>query len=226
MGNTTPFTFIPNPYTSARGEWLAVQLKLGLPHLRCLGRGRHACPDLNLRFLNDKTIGWSGGSPGHCISQTGRSMLSNALPFSSSFGLRRRGGGKRLTLALRWLLLHSLPFTGHKTVYSHGFSGHHISTTIRFSIRKVSNINGKLIGFLHESLGFNRFFELCGFLLDGSFFLNRCVSKFSETLGHALCRLVPQRRDLVRTSISPTQLLSFSHCKHWWKKICVLNVNV
>ena len=48
LGNTTPFTFIPNPYTSARRERFAVQLKLGLPHLRCLGKGRHARPDLDL----------------------------------------------------------------------------------------------------------------------------------------------------------------------------------
>ena len=129
-------------------------------------------------------------------------------------------------MALRWLLLCGLPRTGHETVYGHGFSGHHIFTTIRFGIRKVSNINGKLLSFLRESLGFSGFFGLCGFLLDGSFFLNKCVSKFSETSGHALNRLVPQWREFVRISISPTQLPSFSHCKFRRKKICVPNVNV
>ena len=168
------------------------------------------------------------GSPGHCISQTSRSMLSNALPLSGSSDLGRRwgGGGRHLTLALRWLLFCGLPCTGHKTVYGHGLPSHHISTTIRFGIRMASNINGKLLGFLHGSLEFSGFFGLCGFLLDGSFFLNRCVSKFLETSGHALYRLVPQRRELVRTSISPTHLPSFSHCKSRRKKICVLNVNV
>jgi len=29
LGNTTPFTFLPHPYTNARREWLAVQLNLG-----------------------------------------------------------------------------------------------------------------------------------------------------------------------------------------------------
>ena len=124
-------------------------------------------------------------------------MLGNVLPLSGSFGLGRRWRGRHLTLAMRWLLLHGLPCTGHKTVYSHGLPGHHISTMNRFGIRKVSNINGKLIGFLCGSLGFSRFFGLCRFLLDGSFFLNRCMSKFSETLGHALCRLVLQRHELV-----------------------------
>ena len=55
LGNTTPLTFIPNPYISARGEWLAVQLKLGLPRLRCLGRGCHTYLNLDLRLLNDNT---------------------------------------------------------------------------------------------------------------------------------------------------------------------------
>ena len=57
LGNTTPFTFIPNLYTSARGERLVIQLKLGLPRLFCLGRGRHARPDLDLWLLNDNTAG-------------------------------------------------------------------------------------------------------------------------------------------------------------------------
>ena len=92
-----------------------------------------------------------------------------------------------MTLALRQLLLCGLPRVRHETVYGHGLPGHHIFTTIRFGIRKVGNINGKLLGLLHGSLRFSGFFGLCGFLLDGSFFLNRCVSKFSETSGHVLC---------------------------------------
>ena len=195
--NTTPFTFIPNLYTSARGERLAVQLKLGLPRLRCLRRGCHALPDLDLQLLNDNTVGWSGRSSGHCISQTSRSMIDNALPLSGSSGLGRRWRGRCLTLDLRWLLLRGLPCTGHKTVYSYGLPGHHISSMIRLGIKKVSNINGKLIGCLRRSLGFSKFFGLCGFLLDRSFFLNRCVSKFSNMLGHALCQLVPQQHKLV-----------------------------
>ena len=197
LGNTTPFTFIPNLYTSARGERLAVQLKLGLPRLRCLRRGCHALPDLDLQLLNDNTVGWPGRSSGHCISQTSRSMIDNALPLSGSSGLGRRWRGRCLTLDLRWLLLRGLPCTGHKTVYSHGLLGHHISSMIRLGIKKVSNINGKLIGCLRGSLGFSKFFRLCGFLLDRSFFLNRCVSKFSNMLGHALCQLVPQQHKLV-----------------------------
>ena len=90
-------------------------------------------------------------------------------------------------MTLRRLLLHGLPFTGHKAINGHGLLGHHVSTTIRFSIRKVSNINGYLLGYPHRSLGFNGLFGLGRFLLDGSLFLNRCVSKFLETLGHTLC---------------------------------------
>ena len=141
LGNTTPFTFIPNLHISTHEEWLAVQLKLRLPHHCCLGKGCHTHLDLDLRLLNDNTTGWPRGSPGHCISRTGRSMFGNALPLSGSSGLGRRWGGRRLTLALRWLLLRGLPCTRHKTVYGHGLLGHHISTRIRFSIRKVSNTN-------------------------------------------------------------------------------------
>ena len=68
LGNTTPFTFLPYPYTSIHGEQLAVQLKCGLPCLRCLGRGRHACPDLGLWLLNENTPRWLGGSLGYNIA--------------------------------------------------------------------------------------------------------------------------------------------------------------
>ena len=93
LGNTTPFTFIPNPYISACEECLAVQLKLGLPCQCCLGRGRHAHPDLSLWLLNDNTTRWLGGSPGYYISRTSRSLLSNTLPLLGSSGLGRRLGG-------------------------------------------------------------------------------------------------------------------------------------
>ena len=83
-----------------------------------------------------------------------------------------------------------------------------------------------MLGFLYGSLGFSVFLGLCGFLLDGSFFLDRCVGKLSETLGHMLCRLVPQWCKFVQASVSPTQFPSFSNCKFRRKKICVPNVNV
>ena len=191
MGNTTPFTFLPHSYTSACGEWLAVQLKLGLPCLCYLGRGCHARPDLNLRLLYDNAPRWRRGNLGYNISWTGRSMLGNTLPLTGSSGLGRRWKGRHLTSALRWLLLHSLPCTRCKAINGHGLLGHHISTTIGFSIRKVSNINSYLLGYLRGSLGFDGLFWLGGFLLDKSLFLNKCVSKFLEMSGHALYRLVP-----------------------------------
>ena len=187
LGNTTPFTFLPHPYTSTRGEWLAVQLKLRLPCLCCLGRGCHTHPDLSLWLLYDNAPKWLRGNLGYNISQTGRSMLGNTLPLSGSSGLGKRWGGRCLTSALRWLLLCGLPCTGHKAINGHGLLGHHVSTTIRFSIRKVSNINSYLLGYLRGSLGFNKLLGLGGFLLDWSLFLNRRVSKFSETSGHTLC---------------------------------------
>ena len=191
LGNTTLFTFLPDSYTSTRREWLAVQLKLGLPCLRYLGRGCHAHPNLSLWLLYDNAPRWLGGNLGYNISRTDRSMLGNTLPFLGLSGLGRRGGGRRLTLALRWLLLRGLPCTGHKAINGHGLLGHHVSTTIRFSIRKVSNINSYLLGYLRGSLGFDGLFWLGGFLLDKSLFLNKCVSKFLEMSGHAFYRLVP-----------------------------------
>ena len=92
-----------------------------------------------------------------------------------------------MTSALRWLLLRGLPCTKHKTINGHGLSGHHFSTMVRFNVKKVSNINSYLLGYLCGSLGFNGFFRLDGFFLDGSLVLNRRVSKFSETSGHTLC---------------------------------------
>ena len=47
-----------------------------------------------------------------------------------------------------------------------------------------------MLGYLHGSLRFNGLFELGRFLLDGSLFLNRHVSKFSETSRHTLCLFV------------------------------------
>ena len=93
LGNTTPFTFLPHPYTSTRGEWLAVQLKLRLPCLRCLGRGCHAHPDLSLWLLYDNAPKWLRGNLGYNISQTGRSMLGNTLPLSGFFWSGEEVGG-------------------------------------------------------------------------------------------------------------------------------------
>ena len=132
LGNTTPFTFLLYPYISIRGEQLAVQLKCGLPCLRCLGGGRCARPDLSLWLLNDNTLRWLRGSPGNNIARTGRGLLDNTLPFSSS---SEGEGGRRLTSALRWLLLRCLPCPGHKTINGHGFSDHHVFTTVRFDVR-------------------------------------------------------------------------------------------
>ena len=88
LGNTNPFTFFPHPYISACEEWLAIQLKFGLPCLRCLGRGRHACPNLSLWLLYDNAPRWLRGNLGY-ISQTGRSLFGNTLPLLGSSGLGR-----------------------------------------------------------------------------------------------------------------------------------------
>ena len=97
LGNTTPFTLFPHPYTSACEEWLAVQIKLGLPCLRSLGRGCHApLPpplDLSLWLLYDNAPRWQRGNLGY-ISRTSKSLFSNTLPLSGSSGLGRRGGGE------------------------------------------------------------------------------------------------------------------------------------
>ena len=112
LGNTTPFTFLPHPYTSTRGEWLAVQLKLRLPCLCCLGRGCHAHPDLSLWLLYDNAPKWLRGNLGYNISQTGRSMLGNTLPLSGSSGLGKRWGGGEVfdlgpeVVATVWSALH------------------------------------------------------------------------------------------------------------------------
>ena len=103
-------------------------------------------------------------------------------------------------------MLRSLPCTEHKVINGHGLPGHHVSTMIRFSIKKVSNINGYLLSYLRGSLGFNRLFGLGRFLLDGSLFLNRRISKFSETSGLTLCQFVSKQCELVQTSISPFEL--------------------
>lgn len=229
LGDTTPFTFLPHLYTSARREWLVVQLKLGLPCLHCLGKGRHARPDLSLWLLYGNAPRWLKGDLDYNISQTGRSMLSNTLLLLGLFGLGRRcegGGGRHLTSALRWLLLCSLPCTKHKAINGHGLPSHHVSTPIRFGIKKVGNINGYLLGYLCGSLGFNGLFGLGEFLLDESLFINRRASKFSKMSGHTLYQFVPQRRELVRISISRTKFPSFSHRKSRRKKIFMPNGNI
>ena len=175
LGNMTPFTFLPYPYTSIRKEQLAIQLEYGLPCLRCSGRGCHARPDLSLWLLNDNTPWWLGRSLGYNISQTDRDLLGNTLPLSGSTGGRKRRGS-RLTSALRWLLLRGLPCAGYKTINGHGLSGHHVSTTIRFNVRGVNKLYSYLLDFPSGSLGFNKFFGLGGFFLNGSLILNRCMS--------------------------------------------------
>ena len=92
LGNMTFFTFFLHPYTSACGEWLAVQLKLRLPCLRYLGRGRHARPDLSLWLPYDNALRWLRGNLCY-ISWTCRSLFGNTLPFSGSFSLGRKWGG-------------------------------------------------------------------------------------------------------------------------------------
>ena len=54
-----------------------------------------------------------------------------------------------------------------------------------------------MLGFLYGSLGFNRFLRLCGFFLNGIFFLDWFVGELSEMPGHTLRRLVPQWCKLV-----------------------------
>ena len=147
LGNMTFFTFFLHPYISACGEWLAVQLKLRLPCLRYLGRGRHARPDLSLWLPYDNALRWLRGNLCY-ISWTCRSLFGNTLPFSGSFSLGRKWGkgGRHLTSALRWLLLPGLPGTGHKAIDGYGLPSHHVSTTIRFSIKKVGDINNCFLG--------------------------------------------------------------------------------
>ena len=53
-----------------------------------------------------------------------------------------------------------------------------------------------MLGFLYESLEFNRVLELSGFL-DENFFLDKFTGELSETPGHTLRRLVPQWRKLI-----------------------------
>ena len=135
----TPFTFFPHLYIGAHREWLVVQLKLGLPRLRSLGRGRHACPNLSLWLLYGNASRWLWSKLSHDITKIGGSLFGNTLPLSGPSGLRRGWGRRRLTSALKWLPLPGRPSTEHKTINGHGLLGHHVSTTIRFSIRKVND---------------------------------------------------------------------------------------
>ena len=146
LGNTTPFTFFPHPYAGAREEWLAVQLELGLPRLRSLGGGSYARPDLRLWLLYGNALRWLKGNLSHNVTMTGRSLFGDMWPLSDLYSLRRRWGERRLTLALRWLLLPGLPGIGHEVVDRHGLPGHHVSTKIELGVRKVGDINSCLFG--------------------------------------------------------------------------------
>ena len=131
-----------------------------------------------------------------------------------------------MTSTLRWLLLCDLPCPEYKTINGHGLSSHHVSTTVRFDVREVNKFYSYLLNSLSESFRFNGFFELGGFFLNESLVTNRRMSKFSETSGHVFCRFIPQRRKLIRTSISSTKFPSFSYHEPRGKKICVPNINV
>ena len=79
-----------------------------------------------------------------------------------------------------------LPRLGHEPINGHGLPSYHVSTTVRFSIKRGSGINGCLLGLdgiLHGSLRFGNFFRLCGFCLDGILVFNGRVSKFTEVSG-------------------------------------------
>ena len=113
LGNTTPFTFLPDPHPSVCGKWLAVQQKFRLPRLCGLRRGCYVRSNLGLRLLNNNAVGRSGRGSGCCISWASRCLLGNPLPLSDLSGLRRRWGRRHLNLALRRWLLHGLPYSGH-----------------------------------------------------------------------------------------------------------------
>ena len=136
LNNMDPFTFFPDPHTSACGKWLAIQQKLRLPHLCDLGGGCYAWLGLGLRLLNNNAAGWLRRSSGCCISRTSRRLLSNSLPLPNPSSLRRRlgGGGRHLTLALRRWLLCGLSRVGHEMVYGHSPPVHHIFTKVGFGI--------------------------------------------------------------------------------------------
>jgi len=134
LSNATPFTFLPDLHTSACRKWLAIQQKLGFPRLCGLGGGCYARPDLGLWLLNNNVAGWSGKGPGCCISWASKSLLGNSLPLPDPFGLRRRWGRRRLNLALRGWLLHSLPRVRHETAYSHSPPGQHIFAKVGLDI--------------------------------------------------------------------------------------------
>ena len=134
LNNMDPFTFFPDPHTSACGKWLAIQQKLRLPHLCDLGGGCYAWLGLGLRLLNNNAAGWLRRSSGCCISRTSRRLLGKFLPLLDPSDLERRWGGRRLTLTLRGWLLCSLSRAGHETVYGHSLSGHHIFTKVGFDI--------------------------------------------------------------------------------------------
>ena len=126
LGNAAPFTFLPHPHTSVCRKWLAVQKELRLPRLRGLGGGCYFRLDLGLRLLDNNAAGWSGRSPGCCISRARRHLLGNPLPLPNLSGLRRRWRRRRLNLGLRGWLLHDLPRTEHEIVYGYSPPVHHV----------------------------------------------------------------------------------------------------
>ena len=111
------------------------------------------------------------------ISLTGRGLLDSTLPFLGSAGWRWRKGRSRghLTMALGWLLLRGLPSARHKTNNCHGLSSHHVFVMVKFGFR-VNKFYSYLLGFLNESLGFNRDLGWDEGFLNESLGLNRRVS--------------------------------------------------
>ena len=81
-----------------------------------------------------------------------------------------------------------MPCTRYEAVDGHGLLGHHFFTGKRVNGWQVDY---KLPGFHCRSLRFNGFLRVNGFL-NGDL-VDGFVGQFSETLGHALHRLISQR---------------------------------
>ena len=62
-------------------------------------------------------------------------------------------GGSRghLTSALKWLLLCSLPYVGHKTINYYSLSSHHVFVTVKFGFRGVNKFYNYLLSFMNRA---------------------------------------------------------------------------
>jgi len=175
LGNTTPFTLLPHPYTRGCGKGLAVQQERRLPCWSGSGGGRHIHPSLSCWFPDDNISRWPGGSPCGHISRAGGGLFCRAWSLPSSTGRRRRRGS--LIVVLGWLLLRNWPSTGHKTANCHCPSCLHVVTSIRFSFWRADWFDGRFLGYLDESFRFSRGLGLYKDLrLNGGFRLNPHVS--------------------------------------------------